>query len=244
LTPEGRRKLNGLVVEDGWVQVGRCGAPARLARHVLEVGAPLPSPRFSQSDGSLIEADNITEPDSSSHGAAHHRLALHPPVGSTPHCYHLHRSTVSKVLARCNMRSLGNDYLNTGPAVRKLKPVRYEQANLGDLVHVDVKKLGGIPAGGGWRILGENRSSATTGLATDPSCSPTHSVRQCTNSPAPIDHKLTGRLKSFTVPSSSNGPTPTTTAQTRPEPPPTRSGSTAAITDPIPASAANRRSMM
>ena len=69
--------------------------------------------------------------------------------------YHLHRSTVSKVLARCNMRSLGNDYLNTGPAVRKLKPVRYEQANLGDLVHVDVKKLGGIPAGGGRRILGD-----------------------------------------------------------------------------------------
>jgi len=53
------------------------------------------------------------------------------------------------------MRSLGNDYLNTGPAVRKLKPVRYEQANLGDLVHVDVKKLGGIPAGGGRRILGD-----------------------------------------------------------------------------------------
>ena len=67
------------------MQVGRCGAPVRLSRHVLEGGAPLPSPRFGRSDGSLIEADNITEPDSSSHGAAHHRPALIPPVGTTPH---------------------------------------------------------------------------------------------------------------------------------------------------------------
>jgi hypothetical protein len=29
-----------------------------------------------------------------------------------------------------------------------------ESATCGDLVHVDVKKLGKIPAGGGWRMLG------------------------------------------------------------------------------------------
>jgi len=30
-----------------------------------------------------------------------------------------------------------------------------ESATCGDLVHVDVKKLGKIPAGGGWRMLGK-----------------------------------------------------------------------------------------
>jgi len=38
-------------------------------------------------------------------------------------------------------------------------PIRYERERPGELVHVDVKKLGRIPRGGGWRIRG--RSSAT-----------------------------------------------------------------------------------
>jgi len=42
----------------------------------------------------------------------------------------------------------------TGLPVRKPKPVRYEAAAPGDLVHVDIKKLGRIPDGGGWRKIG------------------------------------------------------------------------------------------
>jgi transposase InsO family protein len=37
----------------------------------------------------------------------------------------------------------------TGRAIRRMEP-----AACGDMVHVDVKKLGKIPAGGGWRMLG------------------------------------------------------------------------------------------
>jgi transposase InsO family protein len=33
-------------------------------------------------------------------------------------------------------------------------PIRYERDRPGELIHVDVKKLGRIPAGGGWRKLG------------------------------------------------------------------------------------------
>jgi len=71
--------------------------------------------------------------------------------------YHLRlpQSTVSKVLNRYRMPLLGHVDLNTGLAVRKPKAVRYEHANPGDLVHVDVKKLGRIPDGGGWRTLGK-----------------------------------------------------------------------------------------
>jgi transposase InsO family protein len=70
--------------------------------------------------------------------------------------YHLRlpQSTVSKVLNRYRMPLLGHIDQNTGLPVRKPKPVRYERDNPGDLVHVDVKKLGRIPDGGGWRTLG------------------------------------------------------------------------------------------
>lgn len=43
---------------------------------------------------------------------------------------------------------------NTGLPVRKPAIRRYERENPGDMVHVDVKKLGRIPDGGGHRSLG------------------------------------------------------------------------------------------
>ena len=33
-------------------------------------------------------------------------------------------------------------------------PVRYERARPGELVHVDIKKLGRLREGGGWRVHG------------------------------------------------------------------------------------------
>jgi transposase InsO family protein len=43
---------------------------------------------------------------------------------------------------------------NTGLPVRNPEPVRYERPVPGELVHVDIKKLGRIPDGGGWRAHG------------------------------------------------------------------------------------------
>jgi len=74
--------------------------------------------------------------------------------------YHLHlhlpQSTVSKVLSRYRMPLLGHIDVNTGLSVRKAKSIRYEHATPGDLIHIDVKKLGRIPAGGGWHTLGRS----------------------------------------------------------------------------------------
>ena len=42
----------------------------------------------------------------------------------------------------------------TGLLVRRAKPVRYERSVPGELVHVDIKKLGRIPDGGSWRAFG------------------------------------------------------------------------------------------
>ena len=63
--------------------------------------------------------------------------------------YHLGvpRSTVGRILARYRMPLLAHLDQATGLPVRKPKPVRYEAAAPGDLVHVDIKKLGKIPDG-------------------------------------------------------------------------------------------------
>jgi len=58
-------------------------------------------------------------------------------------------STVHAVLARNDMSRLAWMDRPTGRVVR-----RYEHDHPGDLVHVDVKKLGQIPPGGGWRVRG------------------------------------------------------------------------------------------
>jgi len=61
----------------------------------------------------------------------------------------LHPSTVHRVLARYRLARLSWLDRSTGRVVR-----RYERARPGELVHVDIKKLGKIPDGGGWRMLG------------------------------------------------------------------------------------------
>src|SRR5438874_11649697 len=42
--------------------------------------------------------------------------------------------------------------------------VRYERERPGELVHVDIKKQGRIPPGGGWRIHGRERRATTRAL--------------------------------------------------------------------------------
>jgi transposase InsO family protein len=61
----------------------------------------------------------------------------------------LHPSTVHRVLTRYRMAKLRWLDRPTGSVIRRI-----ETLQCGDLVHVDVKKLGKIPAGGGWRMLG------------------------------------------------------------------------------------------
>jgi transposase InsO family protein len=66
---------------------------------------------------------------------------------------------VYAVLVRCRLNRLTHIDRATGEPIR-----RYEHENPGDLIHVDVKKLGRVPDGGGWRYVGRrqgyrNRSS-------------------------------------------------------------------------------------
>jgi transposase InsO family protein len=58
-------------------------------------------------------------------------------------------STVYRVLCRLGLNRLAWLDRPSGEVIR-----RYEHPHPGDLVHVDIKKLGRIPAGGGWRAHG------------------------------------------------------------------------------------------
>src|SRR3954463_7734821 len=61
-------------------------------------------------------------------------------------------STVHRVLVRCRINRLTHIDRATGEPIR-----RYEHEHPGDLIHVDVKKLGRVPDGGGWRYLGRQQ---------------------------------------------------------------------------------------
>lgn len=64
--------------------------------------------------------------------------------------------TVSSILRRHDMPRLCECDPLTGVVIRasKTTTVRYERERPGELVHMDVKKLGRIPEGGGWRSRG------------------------------------------------------------------------------------------
>jgi transposase InsO family protein len=156
LNPAGRLKLVKLVIDDGWTQA-RAAERFQVARGTVAKWVT----RY-RAEGQAGLEDRSSRPFHSPNRTARRTerriIALRVTRRWGPHriAYHLHlaQSTVSKVLTRYRVPLLGHIDLNTGVRVRKAKPVRYERDKPGDLVHVDVKKLGRIPDGGGHRTLG------------------------------------------------------------------------------------------
>jgi transposase InsO family protein len=74
---------------------------------------------------------------------------LGPEMGLSPR-------TVSRILRRHGVPYLRECDPMTGEVIRasKTTAVRYERARPGELAHMDVKKIGRIPDGGGWRAHG------------------------------------------------------------------------------------------
>jgi transposase InsO family protein len=68
-------------------------------------------------------------------------------------------STIGQVLRRWAVPHLADLDRISGELLRsRASDQRYEHARPGDLLHVDVKKLGRIPDGGGWRLDGQDAS--------------------------------------------------------------------------------------
>ena len=70
-------------------------------------------------------------------------------------------STVRAVLKRCHLNRLSHVDVASGEPAR-----RYERDHPGSLIHVDVKKLGNIPDGGGHRTVGRAKGAGNR-TATD-----------------------------------------------------------------------------
>jgi transposase InsO family protein len=70
----------------------------------------------------------------------------------------LSSSTVGQIL-----RSAGLGRLDRGDRASDREPIRrYQRERPGELIHVDVKKLGAIPPGGGWKIHGRGKAPSGT----------------------------------------------------------------------------------
>ena len=70
-------------------------------------------------------------------------------------------STVGRILHRHQVPALATvDPITGEPVRRRHTGIRYERPHPGELLHVDVKKLGRVPDGGGWRLLGREATTA------------------------------------------------------------------------------------
>ena len=88
------------------------------------------------------------------------RLELHAGPVQLAAELQLPASTIGQVLRRWAMPHLSDLDRLSGELLRhRATDERYEHARPGDLLHVDVKKLGRIPDGGGWRLDGANASN-------------------------------------------------------------------------------------
>lgn len=165
LTPTGRLRLAWCVIEDGWplrraaerFQVSHTTAKRWADRYRLAGWAgmydhssrprrsPRRTPRHIEEQVVRLRQDQRIGPQ---------RIAVRTGVAA---------STVHRILRAHHLPPLSCLDRATGRPVR-----RYERARPGELVHIDVKKLGRIPDGGGHRMLGraagrKNRQNA--GLA-------------------------------------------------------------------------------
>lgn len=165
LTPIQRLRLARLIVDDGW--------PVSQAAIQFNCSWPT-AKRWAERYAAMGEAgmqDRSSRPHRTPNKTPQHQVrkivhlrwkkrlgpvAIGAKVGMSS-------STVHAVLTRCRLNRLTHVDKRTGEVIR-----RYEHDKPGAMIHVDVKKLGNIPDGGGWRYVGKQqggKNRAATGNA-------------------------------------------------------------------------------
>jgi transposase InsO family protein len=156
LTPKARLKLARLIVDDEW--------PIARAAERFRVSWPT-AKRWAER---YRQAGEAGMQDRSSRPASQPNRTPQPLVRKIVHLRWKQRlgpvaigdkvglaaSTVHAVLVRCRLNRLSHVDRCTGEPVR-----RYEHDLPGAMLHVDVKKLGNIPDGGGWRYVGRQQGN-------------------------------------------------------------------------------------
>ena len=166
LTPRQRLRLARQVVDDGWsisaaADYFRVSYPtaAKWAKRYLELG---PEGMADRSSRPHTHPNRTPQPVVKK--IVHLRIKKRLGPVQIAGRLGVPSSTVHAVLVRCRLNRLSHVDVKTGEPAR-----RYEHDKPGAMIHVDVKKLGNIPNGGGWRFVGreqggQNRRS-TPGLA-------------------------------------------------------------------------------
>ena len=166
LTPRQRLRLARQIVDDGWsvsaaADYFRVSYPtaAKWAKRYFELGAEGMADRSSRP-----HAHPNRTPRPVVKKIVHLRIKKRLGPVQIAGRLEMPSSTVHAVLVRCRLNRLSHVDVKTGEPAR-----RYEHERPGAMIHVDVKKLGNIPDGGGWRFVGreqgwQNRRS-TPGVA-------------------------------------------------------------------------------
>jgi transposase InsO family protein/transposase len=153
LSPIGRRLLVDRIERDGWTvrsAAESAGISERTARKwLVRFRAEGPNGLCDRSSAPHVVA-NRTDERTVAAICALRRLRFSGP--ELAELLGLPCSTVCAVLKRCGMGKLGR--LGLEPAER------YERERPGELIHIDVKKLGRIRDGAGKRITGVRRNSS------------------------------------------------------------------------------------
>jgi transposase InsO family protein len=166
LTETGRLRLARCIVEDRW-SIARAAERFQVARTTAKRWAD----RYREL-GPAGMADRSSRPHRSPRRTpqpivrkiVHLRwkqrlgpVAIAARVGLAP-------STVHRILVACRINRLWHVDRATGEPIRRI-----EMTRPGELVHVDVKKLGNIPDGGGWRAHGRAHGEVNRHAHRDPS---------------------------------------------------------------------------
>lgn len=175
LTPEGRLRLCLRV--DAGRPIAHVAAEASISRRCL---AKWYARWLAHGEDGLLDlssrpaaSPNRTSDDIADLVEALRRQTKYGPARLAVELERLHgvtvaSATVHRVLVRRGLNRLRDLDPPTGGQLRQV--VRYEHERPGDMVHVDIKKLGRIPDGGGWRMHGvgsdEARASKRTGPGT------------------------------------------------------------------------------
>ena len=163
LTPKGRLKLAQLVVDQRW-SYRRAAERFQVSPATAKKWADRYRAGESMDDHSSRPKTSPTRtPMEIERQILDLRIANQWGPHRIGYALHLPRSTVGRVLERHGMPLLKHLDRMTGEPIRAPKPVRYEMPRPGDLVHVDIKKLGRIPDGGGHRVLGRAQGNQNTG---------------------------------------------------------------------------------
>ena len=164
-TPEGRRRMVDCVVVKGWTieaTAERFQVDAKTVRKWRDRFVAEGEAGLCDRSSRPLRSPNRT-PRQLRRRVLHLRDKRRWGADHIAHEVGLAASTVQKIL-----NSAGVGRLDRGDRATNREPVRrYQRDHPGELIHVDVKKIGRIPDGGGWRAWGRGNVKRRTRVGYD-----------------------------------------------------------------------------